>query len=95
MCPEVDITDMYHEWMVPDWDLPLAEKIGDCQEECGKTYGYCRVHITLKDQIKRGLQIYSTSTLSKGFCICRSSEICMTTVLFSTRPERYKTSIWF
>lgn len=33
---------------VPDWDLPLAEKIRECQEECGKTYGYRRVHIWLE-----------------------------------------------
>ena len=29
-------------------DLPLAEKIRDCQEQCGKTYGYRRVHIWLE-----------------------------------------------
>ena len=23
---------------VPAWDLPLAEKIRECQNECGKTY---------------------------------------------------------
>ena len=30
------------------WDLPLAEKIRECQDECGKTYGYRRVHIWLE-----------------------------------------------
>ncbi len=30
------------------WDLPLAEKIKKCQEQCGKTYGYRRVHIWLE-----------------------------------------------
>ncbi len=30
------------------WDLPLAEKIRECQEQCGKTYGYRRVHIWLE-----------------------------------------------
>lgn len=30
---------------VPAKDLPLAEKIKECQEKCGKTYGYRRVHI--------------------------------------------------
>ena len=25
---------------IPDRDLPLAEKIEECQKECGKTYGY-------------------------------------------------------
>ena len=32
----------------PDRDLPLAEKIQECQERCGKTYGYRRVHIWLE-----------------------------------------------
>ena len=32
------------------WDLPLAEKIKECQDECGKTYGYRRVHIWLERQ---------------------------------------------
>ena len=33
---------------IPAWDLPLAEKIRECQEQCGKTYGYRRVHIWLE-----------------------------------------------
>lgn len=33
---------------IPAWDLPLAEKISECQEKCGKTYGYRRVHIWLE-----------------------------------------------
>ena len=33
---------------VPAWDLPLAEKIQECQEKCGKTYGYRRVQIWLE-----------------------------------------------
>ena len=32
----------------PAWDLPLAEKIQECQDECGRTYGYRRVHIWLE-----------------------------------------------
>ncbi|MDO5478400.1 MAG: IS3 family transposase [Clostridia bacterium] len=35
---------------VPAWDLPLAEKIKECQDECGKAYGYRRVHIWLERQ---------------------------------------------
>ncbi len=31
----------------PAKDLPLDEKIRECQEECGKTYGYRRVHLWL------------------------------------------------
>ena len=34
----------------PAKDLPLAEKIMSCQEKCGKTYGYRRVHIWLERQ---------------------------------------------
>ena len=33
---------------IPDRDLPLAEKIEECQKNCGKTYGYRRVHIWLE-----------------------------------------------
>ena len=33
---------------IPTWDMPLAEKIRECQDECGKTYGYRRVHIWLE-----------------------------------------------
>ena len=32
---------------VPAKDLPLAEKIKECQDKCGKTYGYRRVHLWL------------------------------------------------
>lgn len=32
---------------IPAKDLPLAEKIQECQDNCGKTYGYRRVHIWL------------------------------------------------
>ena len=37
---------------IPAWDLPLAEKIRECQAECGQTYGYRRVHIWLE---KKGI----------------------------------------
>ena len=33
---------------IPAWDLPLAETIRECQDKCGKTYGYRRVHIWLE-----------------------------------------------
>ena len=33
---------------IPARDLPLAEKIQECQERCGRTYGYRRVHIWLE-----------------------------------------------
>ena len=33
---------------IPAKDLPLAEKIEECQNECGKTYGYRRVHTWLE-----------------------------------------------
>ena len=35
---------------MPDKDLQLAEKIQECQNKCGKTYGYRRVHIWLERQ---------------------------------------------
>ncbi len=35
---------------VPSKDLSLAEKIKECQNKCGKTYGYRRVHIWLEKQ---------------------------------------------
>lgn len=35
---------------MPAKDLPLAEKISECQNCCGKTYGYRRVHIWLERQ---------------------------------------------
>ena len=42
----------YYDFMarmdIPDRDLQLAEKIKECQEECGKTYGYRRVHLWLE-----------------------------------------------
>ena len=124
----------------PAWDLPLAEKIRECQEKCGKTYGYRRVHIWLERNgiyrnpktilrvmqkygllsairrkryrnygeylhrypnllnrdfyaerpKKNGLQIFRTYTQGKVYCICRSLEICMTTVLLLTKQERNK-----
>ncbi len=33
---------------IPAKDLPLAEKIRECQVECSQTYGYRRVHIWLE-----------------------------------------------
>ena len=35
---------------MPSKDLPLAEKIRECQDKCCKTYGYRRVHIWLERQ---------------------------------------------
>ena len=40
--------DYVNRMDIPAWDLPLAEKIRECQDECGKTYGYRRVHIWLE-----------------------------------------------
>ena len=34
----------------PDKDLPIAEKIKECQCGCGKTYGYRRVHLWLENE---------------------------------------------
>ena len=35
---------------IPAKDLPLAEKIRECQEKCGKTYGYRRVHMWIEKE---------------------------------------------
>ena len=35
---------------IPEWDLPLADKIRECQEHSHSTYGYRRVHIWLERQ---------------------------------------------
>ena len=35
---------------MPAWDLPLAEKIRECQKHSHSTYGYRRVHIWLERQ---------------------------------------------
>ena len=35
---------------IPTKDISLAEMIRECQEKCGKTYGYRRVHIWLQRQ---------------------------------------------
>ena len=35
---------------IPAWDLPLAEKIRECQDHSHSTYGYRRVHIWLERQ---------------------------------------------
>ena len=42
----------YHDYVkrmdIPARDLPLAKKIKECQDSCGKTYGYRKVHIWLE-----------------------------------------------
>ena len=38
---------------IPAKDLPLAEKIRECQDKCGKTYGYRRIHIWLEKNGRR------------------------------------------
>ena len=40
--------DYVKRMTVPAKDLPLAEKIKECQDKCGKTYGYRRVHLWLE-----------------------------------------------
>ena len=53
MCKFFDVSRSgYYDYVkrmdIPDKDLPLAEQIRLCQEQCGKTYGYRRVHIWLQ-----------------------------------------------
>ena len=42
--------DFVSRMKTPDKDLLIAEKIKECQSNCGKTYGYRRVHLWLKDE---------------------------------------------
>ena len=53
MCRFFDVSRSgYYDYVkrmeFPAKDLPLAEKIRECQNKCGKTYGYRRVHIWLE-----------------------------------------------
>ena len=55
MCRFFDVSRSgYYDYVkrmdTPSKDLHLAEKIKECQEKCGKTYGYRRVHIWLERQ---------------------------------------------
>ena len=55
MCRFFDVSrsgyyDFVKRMDVPARDLPLAEKIKECQTKHGKTYGYRRVHIWLERQ---------------------------------------------
>ena len=48
--PRSENKDCVKRMDIPAKDLALAEKIKECQENCGKTYGYRRVHIWLERQ---------------------------------------------
>ena len=55
MCRFFDVSRSgYYDYVkrmdVRAWDLPLAEKIRECQEHSHSTYGYRRVHIWLERQ---------------------------------------------
>ena len=55
MCRFFDVSRSgYYDYVkrmdIPAWDLPLAEKIRECQEHSHRTYGYRRVHIWLERQ---------------------------------------------
>ena len=55
MCRFFDVSRSgYYDYVkrmdIPAKDLALAEKIKECQDKCGKTYGYRRVHIWLERQ---------------------------------------------
>ena len=54
MCRFFDVSRSgYYDYVkrmdVPAWDLPLAEKIRECQDHSHSTYGYRRVQIWLED----------------------------------------------
>ena len=55
MCRFFDVSrggyyDCVKRMNIPAQDLPLVEKMRECQEKCGKTYGYRRVRICLERQ---------------------------------------------
>ena len=55
MCRFFDVSRSgYYDYVkrmdIPARDLPLAEKIKECQAKNGKTYGYRRIHIWLERQ---------------------------------------------
>lgn len=55
MCKMLDVSRSgYYGFVkridIPSKDLPLAKMIKECQQKCGKTYGYRRVHIWLERQ---------------------------------------------
>ena len=90
----------------PAKDLPLAEKIKECQEKCGKTYGYRRVHIWLERQgihrnpktilcVMQKYNLLSVVRRKKYRSTCQLSEICLTTVLSPTKPELSRISILY
>ncbi len=53
MCRFFDVSRSgYYDYIkrmdIPSKDLPLADKIKECQDKCGRTYGYRRVHLWLE-----------------------------------------------
>lgn len=66
---------------LPSKDLPLAEKIRECQDKCCKTYGYRRVHIRLERKgihhnpktILRVMQKYNLLSVVSGLQIFHTS----------------------
>ena len=89
---------------IPDRDLPLAEKIRECQEESHRTYGYRRVHIWLERQgiyrnpktVLRVMQKYnllSVVSQKEIYSMYRSNiyidiPICLTESLNAERPNQ-------
>ena len=73
---------------VPDRDLPLAEKIKECQEERHRTYGYRRVHIWLERQ-----GLYRNP--KTAFCTYKSSFNCIITLLLLKKWIKNKVLNWY
>ena len=63
---------------IPAKDLPLAEKIRECQAECRSTYGYRRVHIWLErhgiHQNPKRLQGYTLEQVRQKLAYVRRSQ---------------------
>ena len=47
----------------PAKDLPLAERIRECQTKCRNTYGYRRVHIWLEKRIDDYIFFYNNQRI--------------------------------
>ena len=101
---EADIMRYLKRMDIPDRDLPLAEKIRECQEESHRTYGYRRVHIWLERQgiyrnpktVLRVMQKYSLLSVvsaERNSRMYRSNIyidilICLTESLNAERPNQ-------
>ena len=85
----------------PAKDLPLAEKIRECQDKCGKTYGYRRVHIWLERNgihknpktVLRVMQKYNLLSVIEGSGIVHMENIYIGILIYLIEISRQKDRI--